>query len=221
MSDNTEEVKQNNTVSTPVVRIGKFALIIKKINKKTAIIVSTIIIAGVLGYFYKGLLVAATVNGSPISRFAVIGELEKTSGKQALESLITRRLIISELNKENITVTNDEINTEIKKIEDRIVGSGGTLEQALEGQNMTMAELKEQISINLRMSKVFADKLQVTDEEITKYIKDNKLTTVKGQEAQLNDQATNQIKSSKFSQAASVWVSSLQANASINYFVNY
>ena len=63
------------------------------ISTKTAIIIAVIIILAALVYYYKGLFIAATINGSPITRLAVIKELEKASGKQALDSLITKKLI--------------------------------------------------------------------------------------------------------------------------------
>ena len=61
-----------------------------------AISIAVVIFLASLQYS-KGLLVAATVNGSPISRWAVIGNLEKQAGKQALDSLITEKLIESKL----------------------------------------------------------------------------------------------------------------------------
>ncbi len=138
-----------------------------------------------------------------------------------LDSLITRKLIIGELDKKKITVTDDEINADIKKIEDQITAQGDTLVQTLTAQGMTTADLKDQISINLRMEKLLADKTQVSDDEINQYIKDNKLNVPKGQEAQYNDQIRNQLKSNKLNQAAQDWVNSIRSQASIRYFTNY
>lgn len=212
MNNNVNEPKQSELRSIKTSR---------KINLKTAIIIGVIIIIGALLYAYKGYFVAATVNGSPISRFAVTNELEKTSGKQTLDSLITQKLIVKELDKQKITVTNDEINADEKKIEDQITAQGGTLDQALAVQGMTITDLRDQISINLRIEKLLADKIQVSDDEISQYIKDNKLTAPKGQEAQYNDQIKNQLISNKFDQATQDWVDSIRSQASIRYFVNY
>lgn len=215
------EVQLVSTSGSKLRRVKKIWTIIGKINTKKAIIVAIVIVAGTLLYIYKGLFIAATANGSPISRFAVISKLEKTSGKQTLDLLITRKLIIGELDKKKITVTDDEVSVAIKKIEDRIVGQGSTLEQALAADGMTMAALREQISVNLRIEKLLADQIQVSDDEINQYIKTNKITIPKGQEAQSKDQIKDQLKSSKFSQAATDWVSSIRSQASIRYFVNY
>ncbi len=226
MDNDMNEVEQNKVELSSVSESGpskirKFQMIIRKINLKTAIIIAVVIVVGALAYAYKGLFIAATVNGSPISHFAVIGKLEKASGKKMLDSLITRKLIIGELDKKKITVTDDEINADIKKIEDQITAQGDTLVQTLTAQGMTTADLKDQISINLRMEKLLADKTQVSDDEINQYIKDNKLNVPKGQEAQYNDQIRNQLKSNKLNQAAQDWVNSIRSQASIRYFTNY
>ncbi len=226
MNGNINEVKQNEVELVSVsesepLKIKKFQMIIRKINLKTTIIIAVVIVVGALAYIYKGSFIVATVNGNPISRLAVIGKLEKASGKKTLDSLITQKLIADELDKKKITVTDDEINADIKNIEDQIAAQGSTLAQALTAQGMTTADLKDQVSINLRMEKLLADKTQVSDDEISQYIKDNKLTVPKGQEARYNDQIRNQLKSNKINQAAKDWVSSIRSQASIRYFVNY
>ena len=48
------------------------------IKSKTTVIIGVAAVALlVLGFMYKGLVVAAWVNGAPISRFQVLGQLEK------------------------------------------------------------------------------------------------------------------------------------------------
>ncbi len=42
---------------------------------------------------FKGQFIAATVNGSSISRWSLIQELEKQSGKSTLDTMITKKLI--------------------------------------------------------------------------------------------------------------------------------
>lgn len=192
-----------------------------KVSPKKIAIAGVIVVVGVLAYFGKGLFIAATVNGSPISRLALVDKLEKTSGKQTLEGLITQRLVINALDKEDVKVTPDEINAEIKRIEDQVSQQGGTLEQALEAQGMTRADLREQVSVNLRLAKLLSSQTQVTDEEVTQYIKENKLTITRGQETQFKDQIKNQLKSTKLSKAAQEWIGSIRAEASINYFVKF
>jgi len=192
-----------------------------KISIKTAIIIVVIIALGVLAYFYKGLFIAATVNGSPISRLAIIQKLEKASGKNLLDSLITEKLIQDEANAKKITVSNDEINGEIKKIEDQITAQSSTLDAALAAQGMTMEDLKKQIILQKEVEKLVADKINVTDEEVAQYIKDNQVSIPKGQEATTTAQIKNELRNQKLNTEAVALITTLKSQAKIRYFVNY
>jgi len=192
-----------------------------KISIKTAIIIVVIIALGVLAYIYKGLFIAATVNGSPISRLAIIQELEKASGKNLLDSLIIEKLVQNEANAKKITVSNDEINGEIKKIEDRIVAQGSTLDAALAAQGMTMEDLKKQIILQKEVEKLVADKINVTDEEVTQYIKDNAISIPEGQEATTTAQIKDELRNQKLNKEAAALITTLKSQAKIRYFVNY
>ena len=193
----------------------------KTITVKNAVIAAIILILLALAYYEKGLLIAATVNGSPISRLAVIQALEKRSGKAALDSLITQKLIVDEASKKGIKVTDAEIATEIKNIESQIAAQGGTLPQMLEQQGLTMDDLKEQIGTQKKVEGLLGDAIQVTDAEVAKYIKDNKVTVPKGQEADTNNQIREQLKQTKFQSAIQPLLDSLHTQAKINYFVKY
>jgi len=192
-----------------------------KISIKTAIIIVVIIALGVLAYIYKGLFIAATVNGSPISRLAIIQELEKASGKNLLDSLIIEKLVQNEANAKKITVSNDEINGEIKKIEDRVVAQGSTLNAALAAQGMTMEDLKKQIILQKEVEKMVADKINVTDEEVTQYIKDNAISIPEGQEATTTAQIKDELRNQKLNKEAAALITTLKSQAKIRYFVNY
>ena len=193
----------------------------KTITVKNAVIAAIILILLALAYYEKGLLIAATVNGSPISRLAVIQALEKRSGKAALDSLITQKLIVDEASKKGIKVTDAEIATEIKNIESQIAAQGGTLPQMLEQQGLTMDDLEEQIGTQKKVEGLLGDAIQVTDAEVAKYIKDNKVTVPKGQETDTNNQIREQLKQTKFQSAIQPLLDSLHTQAKINYFVKY
>jgi foldase protein PrsA len=181
-----------------------------KINIKTAIIIAIIALLGVLGYIFKGFFIAATVDGNPISRLAIIQKLEKASGESLLDNLITEKLIENEARAKKIVVSNNEVNEEIKRIEDQIAAQGGALDAALLSQGMTMDELKEQIILQKKVEKLLADKLNVTDEEVAKYVKDNKVPITK-----------EELRSQKLNQEANILITTLKSEAKIRYFVNY
>ena len=205
--------------------VNKASYVSLKFKKPKPIVIAigvAVVLIMVALFFAKGLFVVATVNGSPISRLSVIRELEKQGGKQALEAIIDKKLIETELNKQKISVTPAEIDEEIKKIEAQVASQGGTLEMALTQQGMTEEKLREQITIQKKLEKLLADKVAITEAEIDTYIKDSKATPPK--DAKMEDfrkQISDQLKQQKFQQEAQKWVSDLTASAKIKYYVNY
>jgi len=192
-----------------------------KINTKTAIIIAVIIVVGGLAYIYKGLFIAATVDGIPISRIAIIQELEKASGKDLLDSLIIEKLVQNEANAKKIIVSNDEINAAIKNIEDQVAAQGATLDAALSAQGMSMEDLKKQIIFQKEIEKLVADKINVTDEEAAQYIKDNAISIPEGQEAATAAQIKDELRNQKLSTESNTLIATLKSQAKIRYFVNY
>jgi parvulin-like peptidyl-prolyl isomerase len=188
---------------------------------KIATAVATVIVILVLAFVFKGQFIAATVNGSVVTRHAVISELESVSGKNALESIITEKLINSEADKKGIKVSVDEVVAEIKIIEAQVIAQGGTLEQALSAQGLTQEIFEKQILLNKKLEKLLADKISVSDDEIKKYIADNKITIPAGQEETYNEQIKTQLQQQKLSSEASALIASLRATAKIKYFVEY
>lgn len=191
------------------------------INLKTATIIGAVIVVLALLFVVKGLFVAAMVNGSPISRLAVIQELERGSGKAALESLVIEKLINNEADKKGIIVSDEDVDAEVSNAEAQIKSQGGTLEEALASQGMTLEILRKQIAIQKKLEGLLADKVQVTEADIEKFIADNKIEIPKGEEASYNAQITQEVKQQKLSAESKTLVDSLKTENTIRYFVNY
>lgn len=209
----------------PIENESKYITLKLRRPKRLVIaVVVTILLIIVLTalYFAKGLFIAATLNGSPVSRLSVIKDLEKQGGKQTLEGIITQKLIDTELAKQNITVTKEEVDEQIKQIEAQVTSQGGTLKDALAQQNMTEDKLREQITIQKKLEKLLADKVAVSDIEIDAYIKENKASPPKDVKIEdFRKQISDQLKQQKFQKEAQIWVTDLKTNAKIKYYVNY
>ncbi|MBI2023994.1 SurA N-terminal domain-containing protein [Candidatus Giovannonibacteria bacterium] len=191
------------------------------INIKTAVIIVAIVFAGGLLYYYKGMFVAAMVNGSPITRLELMHELEAQSGKAALESLITEKLINNEAAKKGISVSNGEIDEIIKNIEEQLKPQNITFEQALEQRNLTLDKFKSQVTVQKKLEKLVGDKIQVTDEDVEKYIAENKISIPKGQEADFATQIKEQLKGQKMNDAIGALIDSLRNQTTVRYFVKF
>lgn len=203
-------------------KINYVQLKFKKPTPLAISIVVAVLILLIAVIFAKGLFVAAMVNGSPISRISIIKELEKKEGKQILENIINEKIIKDELNKQKIEVSKEEIDEEIKKIEEQVVGQGEKLEATLAQQGLTIEKFREQITLEKKLEKLLASKIIVTELEIDSYIKESKATPPK--DVKIDDfknQIGEQLKQDKFKQEAQKWVSNLTSNAKIKYYVNY
>ena len=181
----------------------------------------TIILIGLL-YYNRSLFIVALVNGQPISRIAVVSELEKRNGKQALEALVIQTLILQESQKRNIDVNPTEINNLIKKIEDGLKKQGQNLNQALEIQGMTRTDLESQLRIQKLVEKMVAKDVKVTDKEVSDYVEKNKQSIPQDLKAdEATKAARQQLEQQKLSLKAQSFIQDLQSKGKVNYFVNY
>lgn len=188
----------------------------KKSSSTLGLIVTVIL--GVFIYaLLKSYLVAATVNGKSVSRYAVVKELETQSGKKALDALITRTLIDQKANEKNIEVSQKEIDAEIKKIEANIKAQGGTLEQALEQQGMTKVDLTEQLTLQLKLEKLAGGKTVITDKEVDKYVTDNADLFPTGGAQPPKAQIKEQLQQEKSKESIQKYLEDLKKSAKIQY----
>jgi hypothetical protein len=192
-----------------------------KLGKKGVFLVVVALVLGLLFYF-RGLFISVVVNGQPISRFAVIQKLEKSGGKETLDNMITEALIYQEAKKLNTTATDMEITAEVNKLRTQIKESGQDLNTLLAFQKMTLKDLEEQIKLQKTVEKILADKVAVTEAEITQYMTDNKASLPTNMTPEETKAAVvQQLKSQKLGVEFQKWIEKVKATSNINYLVNY
>jgi foldase protein PrsA len=150
-----------------------------------------------------------------------VRQLERAYGKDILDSIVTEKLVNGAARAKKILISQDVIDSEIKITEDQVKAQGTTLAAALAEQGMTMNDLKARIILRKEMEQLVADKLDVTDQEIAQYIKDNKISVSKGQEASINGQVKTTLRNQKLNDAANALVEVLKSQAKIHFFVKY
>ncbi len=148
-------------------------------------------------------------------------KLEKQNGKQVLESLIVQRLIDDAAKQKGVVIADNEIEGEIKVINDQMTSAGTSLKDQLAQQGMTEDDLQKQLTTHLKIEKLLADKIQVSDQEVEAYIKDQKVTLTKGQEAEIRNQVKEQIKENKVQEQTGSLITELKNQAKVKYYVNY
>lgn len=208
-------------ISSSKSRSLKYQNLITKRNIIVAAVL-LVLILGALLYVFRGMFIAATVNGQVITRMQLTSELEKKSGKATLENLITKNLILSEMKKENITVSDEEVSSELKKIQTALSQQGRTLDDALSQQGLTKQDLEDQVKIQKMIEKLFAKEATVSSKEVDAYLEQNKDSLPQGQsEKTLRSSAEAQIKQQKLTAKFQAWLAALQKKAKVQYFVNF
>jgi len=115
----------------------------------------------------------ATVGDEKITKDELYEVLVQSSGKEALDSMIDKKVIALELKKKKVKVTDKEVEAELAKY----VESGGGQEAftaALKQNGMTEKQFKENIVEFLSIQKVLKPGKDITDKEIKAYFEENK-----------------------------------------------
>lgn len=217
------ELSTSNTTSDKL-NLNPFKM--EVLPKKTKIILLVLICAvllGVIVFANKGLFIASLVGGEPISRIAVIQELEKQQGTAVLNRLIDRKLIIQEAAKNNITVSQEEIDAKRSEIIKQVSGGNEeNFEQILTAQGLTQESFVDELRIQLYVEKMLNKKTEVSDEEFNQFVTNNPdLLTAAENEEETRAQLKEQLKQQKLQTEYNTWMESLRNNGSVVKFVNY
>ncbi len=126
---------------------------------------------------YKGLILAGTVNSSPIYRWELNAKMAEKYGKQTFEEIVNDRLLAKELQKNKIVITDKEVADEMTKLVAQY-GGEDAFKAAITQFGLTEAKAKESIKQSLGLKKLVEKnyKIEISDEAVKKYYADNKST---------------------------------------------
>lgn len=189
---------------------------------KSYLIIAIALFALAVIYYFRGLFIAAVVNGEPISRLSLVQKLERQSGKQTLDSFISEALILQEARKQNLIIKDAQIEEEITRLKTSLSSQGENLDLALEREGIAQEELRKQIKIQMIIESLIAKDIKVTEDEVNDFIKQNQNFIPQGAPSEeIKAQAEQQLKQQKTAQKFQAWLGELQKKAKINYFVNF
>lgn len=173
-----------------------------------------------LAYLASKFLVVAWVDNKPLTRFVYYQQLDKKYGKDLREQMIVEALINSEAQKKGMTASDQEVNQEIKKIENE-QGGADKLNQILQLQGISQDELRRLVKLQLLRQKLFGQGLAISDAELNNYFEQNKQNILGTQtdassEAKAKDNLRQQLLQQKINATFSAW---LQSNLNSNRVV--
>lgn len=175
----------------------------KLLRKKLVITIVTAlvglaIIAGILLSSKDS--VVAMVGDASISEDELQQTLLDQYGADALDVLITNKLIELEADKQKITVSDEAVEEELATLSESY-GGETALEEAVVATGMTMDDVREDIINYIKTEKLLEPRIEITDEELQTYFDENKDTFATAEQVQAShilvaDEATaNEVKS--------------------------
>ncbi len=186
----------------------------------TWLIGAWVVIIAVALYYFRGQFIVATVNGQPILRSSLMRELEKQSGKQVLDTLILKTVIMQEAAKQKVGVTPEEVDEEVKKLEETFKGRGQDIDSALAVQGMTRADLKEQMMLQKLVERMAGKEVTVTDDEVKEYMEANKAFLPKdAKPEELKVEIKKQLEQQKLTAKIQEWVTKLKEGAKVQHWL--
>lgn len=212
--------KKTATKSTKVEKVEESASFLNLSNLRSKLkgsgrakwIVLTLLLAALIIFIFLGnkYLIAAWVNNKPVTRLELNNALQNRYGKDILEELIVERLIEEESRKRSVTVSQEELDNEIKKVEQQ-QGGAEQLAQILTAQNISRNDFNKLVRLQLLRQKMFGAGKDATDEEVEKYIEENKDNLALEQrtaseEAKLMESIKEQLKNQKVNQEFNQWL---------------
>lgn len=171
-----------------------------------------------LVYLIKDEVIVASVNGKPITRLALIRNLEQQSASAVLENLTLKMLVEQELKKAGVEVTDEEMEAEITKIEDQLSSQGQNLDDLLRAQGLDRAEVKEQLALSKGLEKLLADKVSVTEDEVVAYFEENKEFMGVMTLDEVRADIETQLKQEKLQAEQQKWFAEIKNSANIKYY---
>lgn len=194
-----------------------FEKIIRFKTSKTFYIILLSIGILLLATFKKSWFVTALVNGTPVTNLELQIKLNQQFKTQTLNQLLNEKIIMSEAAKFMAVPTELEINQKISELETS-VGGKAVLDSLLSQQGQTKSSLRDQIRVQLAISKLYEKEATVSADEVTKFLAENSQSLRATESAAQEKEAYDLIKNQKLSQIFSQKFQELRQKAKIQIF---
>ncbi len=214
--------KTQNLTTLPGGKLNNFLntfpdKIVQLKSSKTGLLIIIIVVILLLAIYKKSWFIAASVNGMPITNLELQLKLNQQFRTQTLNQLINEKIILSEAAKSGVAPTEGEINQKISQLE-ASVGGKDTLDSLLSQQGQSRITLRDQVKMQLVITKLYDKEATVSADEVTKFIEQNKDQLKASDSAGQQKEASDAIKSQKLSQIFSQKFQELRQKAKIQIF---
>lgn len=176
-----------------------------------------LLVVGVLAFYKKEWFVAATINGMPITNLELQQKLNQQFREQTLNQLINEKIILGEVKKEGVAVSDLDIDAKISELEAN-VGGAEVLNNLLSQQGQTRITLRDQLRLQLSIAKLYDKEATVSAEEIASFLEQNRAVLQATESAAQEKEAEQTLKQQKLGQIFQQKFQELRQKANIKIF---
>ncbi|XQY91188.1 foldase protein PrsA [Metabacillus sp. HB246100] len=127
--------------------------------------------------------VVAKVGSESVTKDDLYAFFVSQNGEAALDSLITKSIIEQEAKKQEVKVSDEEVEAEVDEL---VLSYGGEemFNQTLATSGLTIEDVFEDMKLNLQIEKLVESRIDVTEEELQTYFDENKESFAKTKQIQ-------------------------------------
>lgn len=126
--------------------------------------------------------VVAKIGDMEVTKSEFYDELVSQNGAQVLDILIADKIMQSEVQKQNIVISDEEIEAGLEEMKE-FYATDEALQNELDNYGLTLEDVKNNIKSNLQIELLLEPYMEITDEEMAEYFETNKASF--GQEEQV------------------------------------
>jgi foldase protein PrsA len=136
-----------------------------------------ILLLAVLGWKYNQVIgqnTIASVGDITINEAELADELKKKYGQLVLERMIDKQVVFLQAKKMGLSISDDELDRELKKVKDRYVNAETFLQVIKQDTGLTSDEMKEDLRYYLLLEKIATMDIEISDNVAFGYYEQNR-----------------------------------------------
>ncbi|MEQ8200331.1 MAG: peptidylprolyl isomerase [Syntrophomonadaceae bacterium] len=147
-----------------------------------AVLLAALIPLGI-SYYQANSQAVATVDGQRIEQEELYQFMVRQNGPQALDSLVSQKIVELEAGKRNVGVSEEEIQADLQSYYDYYGGEEAFM-QTLAASGYTLERVREDIALNIKIEKLLEPRIAISDEEMKTYFEENQADFAREEQVQ-------------------------------------
>ena len=136
-----------------------------------AVLLAALIAVGIL-YYQANSQAVATVDGQTIEKEELYEFMARQNGQQALDSLVSQKIVELEAGKQNIGASDEEIQAELQSYYDYYGGEEAFM-QSLTASGYPLEQIRQDMAVTVKIKKLLEPRVVISDEEMQTYFEEN------------------------------------------------